>query len=33
MGADERQDYDHSYYFISTFGEDHIAYHAQFLLK
>ncbi len=24
--------YDHSYYFISSFIEDHIAYHAQFLL-
>ncbi|KAI5856908.1 Alpha/Beta hydrolase protein [Tricharina praecox] len=24
-------DYDHSYFFISTFGEDHVAYHAKFL--
>lgn len=23
--------YDHSYYFISTFAEDHIQYHAKFL--
>ena len=23
--------YDHSYYFISSFIEDHIAYHAQYL--
>lgn len=26
-------EYDHSYYFISTFGEDHVAYHAKFLCK
>jgi S-formylglutathione hydrolase FrmB len=25
------KDYDHSYYFISTFGADHINYHAKFL--
>lgn len=27
------QDYDHSYFFISTFAEDHVNYHAKFLLK
>lgn len=25
--------YDHSYYFISTFMEDHINYHANYLIK
>jgi len=25
--------YDHSYYFISSFIEDHITYHAEFLNK
>ncbi|KAI0048340.1 carbohydrate esterase family 1 protein [Auriscalpium vulgare] len=27
----EQEGYDHSYYFISTFGEDHIHFHANFL--
>jgi len=26
-----QEGYDHSYYFISTFAEDHVNYHAQFL--
>ena len=28
-----RQGYDHSYFFIATFMEDHIAYHAKTLLS
>ncbi|KAL0639120.1 hypothetical protein Q9L58_001804 [Maublancomyces gigas] len=28
-----QKDYDHSYFFISTFAEDHVNYHAKFLLK
>ncbi len=28
-----QEDYDHSYYFISTFIEDHINHHAKFLVK
>jgi S-formylglutathione hydrolase len=27
-----QQDYDHSYYFISTFIRDHIAFHADLLV-
>ncbi|TFY83402.1 hypothetical protein EWM64_g610 [Hericium alpestre] len=27
----EQEGYDHSYYFISTFGEDHVHFHANFL--
>ncbi|KAI0029623.1 carbohydrate esterase family 1 protein [Vararia minispora EC-137] len=27
----EQDGYDHSYYFISTFGEDHVHFHANFL--
>jgi len=27
----EQEGYDHSYYFVSTFAEDHIRFHAQFL--
>jgi len=27
----EQEDYDHSYFFISTFAADHISYHAKFL--
>ena len=26
-----REGYDHSYYFIQSFGPDHIAFHAKFL--
>jgi len=26
-----RKDYDHSYYFVATFSEDHLQYHAKFL--
>jgi len=26
-----QEGYDHSYYFVSTFAEDHVSYHAQFL--
>jgi S-formylglutathione hydrolase len=28
-----QEGYDHSYYFISTFLEDHVAFHAQRLHK
>ncbi|RPB16332.1 putative esterase [Morchella conica CCBAS932] len=28
-----QKDYDHSYFFISSFAEDHVNYHAKFLLK
>lgn len=28
-----QSDYDHSYYFIATFIEDHLRFHAQYLLK
>jgi S-formylglutathione hydrolase len=29
--ADDEQDYDHSYYFISTFSTDHVNHAAKYL--
>lgn len=31
MEANRKQDYDHSYFFMASFADEHVQYHAKFL--